>query len=64
MRFDLKRDDGKVATWEGDTPEDAAVRYVDARRVAGETVAVVATRPAKADRYGVFVLGHHGRIIG
>ncbi len=34
MNYELKRADGKVVTWNGDDGEDAARRYVDARRVA------------------------------
>ncbi len=65
MRFDLKRVDGKTVTWEGSDGEDAAIRYVDAMRVAGKDDGggIVATRPAKADRYGISVLGR-GKIIG
>lgn len=55
MKWDLKLDTGKVVQWDGDTGEHAAIRYVDAMRVAGKPVTVVASRrPATV---GVFTLG-------
>jgi hypothetical protein len=47
-RFELKLQDGKVATWDGKDGLDAARRYVD---TCGGTV--VAWR--EADRYGIHV---------
>lgn len=46
--FELKLADGRMVTWTGRGPEDAAVRYADAHR--GDVV-VAWRRP----RYGLFV---------
>ena len=47
MKFELKlAGTRKLAMWEGKDGEDAAQRYVDARRVDGDPDAeVIATRP-------------------
>jgi hypothetical protein len=52
--------DGTVGEWEGEDGEDAARRYVDCHR----DEEVVASRPARSERSGVFVLGDPTRIIG
>lgn len=59
VRYDLKLANGKVVSWVGATPEEAARRYVDCVRPG---VAVVATR--RSDNLSVTVLGRGGRIIG
>lgn len=64
MRWELKRVDGKVVTWEGETGEVAAIRYVDAMRVAGKEDGggiVASRRPSSS---GVYELGRSGRIVG
>ena len=47
MEYELKlAGTRKTAVWEGKDAEDAAQRYVDARRVDGDPAAeVIATRP-------------------
>jgi hypothetical protein len=55
MIIELKLSNGKVATWEGDTGEQAAIRYADAHR--GQ--AVIAWRPAA---HGLFIYNHNIRI--
>lgn len=48
MTFELKLTTGKIVTWEGESGEDAAGRYVDMHRDA----AVIAWRHV---RHGLFV---------
>lgn len=58
MRYDLKLANGKVVEWEGTDAEDAARRYVDGHR----DDAVVATRVARSERYGIFQWGRGSTI--
>jgi hypothetical protein len=59
MDYELKLRSGRVVVWDGATPEDAARRYVDGHR----TEAVIATRPAAHECYGIFPYGRGSRII-
>lgn len=54
--FELKLAGGKVVTWEGESGEDAAHRYVDCHREA--TVVAWRTTPRK----GLFVIERPDRI--
>jgi hypothetical protein len=63
MNYELKLSKGRPIIWSGTSGENAAVRAVDAARVAGRPIVVVAWRPAPEDRHGLFVLGG-GRIEG
>lgn len=62
-RYDLKLSDGRIVSWLGTDPIDASTRYVDAMRIRGEAVAVVAWREPTAQGT-VSVLGDSRRIIG
>lgn len=56
MTFELKLSNGKRATWEGESGEDAARRYVDCHRDAS----VIAFR--STNRHGIFVIGRPDRM--
>jgi hypothetical protein len=51
--YELRLDNGKTATWNGTTAEDAAQRYANSH----PDRKVLATRQARADAYGVFAWG-------
>ena len=57
-RYDLRLADGRVVTWPGTSPEDAARRYVNVDRSAE----VVATRPCRADQLGIYAIPDASRI--
>jgi hypothetical protein len=59
-RYDLKLLDGRTVSWVGTDGINASERYVDAMRVAGKDVAVVAWREPRTYVGPV----HHSQIIG
>lgn len=62
MRWELLTADRRTVTWDGETPEDAARRFVDSERVAGRWTVVVASR-RPSGQGTISVLGR-GRIEG
>ncbi len=56
MTFELKLSNGKRATWEGESGEDAARRYVDCHRDA----VVIAYR--NANHHGLFAIERPDRL--